>query len=214
MRTWQGPLAWYTRCVFPHIMDWSLRQPPFQRERRVALLPAYGNVLEVGFGTGLNLPHYPAAVTSLTAVDPHPVLPKRVAQRLTATHLRVTRHDISAEWLPFANASFDCVVTTWTLCTIPDVIKALHEMRRVLKCHGRYVFLEHGRSDSARVAWWQDRCNPLQRCVAGGCNLNRPIAQLIEQAGFEIITLERFLIPGLPRLFSKMFRGVAQPAQP
>jgi ubiquinone/menaquinone biosynthesis C-methylase UbiE len=205
-------MAWYTRYIFPHIMDWSLRQPIFQRERRVALLPAYGKVLEVGFGTGLNLPHYPAAVTSLTAVDPHAVLPQRVAQRLAATHIPVTRLDISAVRLPFATASFDCVVTTWTLCTIPDVVRALQEMRRVLKSTGKYVFLEHGRSDSARVAWWQDRCNPLQRCLAGGCNLNRPMARLIGQAGFEITTLERFLMPGLPRLFGKMFRGVARPA--
>jgi ubiquinone/menaquinone biosynthesis C-methylase UbiE len=195
-------------------MDWSLRQPIFQHERRVALAPAYGKVLEVGFGTGLNLPYYPAVVTSLTAVDPHPVLPKRVAQRLAATHIPVTRRDISAVRLPFASATFDCVVTTWTLCTIPDVVRALHEMRRVLKCNGRYVFLEHGRSDSARVARWQDLCNPLQRCIAGGCNLNRPIGQLIAQAGFEVTTLERFLMPGLPRLFSKMFRGIARPAQP
>jgi ubiquinone/menaquinone biosynthesis C-methylase UbiE len=194
-------------------MDWSLRQPVFQHERRVALAPTYGKVLEVGFGTGLNLPHYPAVVTSLTAVDPHPVLPKRVAQRLAATHLPVTRCDMSAVRLPFANATFDCVVTTWTLCTIPDVVRALHEMRRVLKCHGRYVFLEHGRSDSRRVAWWQDLCNPVQRCIAGGCNLNRPIAQLITQAGFEVTTLERFPLPGLPRLFSKMYRGVARPGQ-
>jgi ubiquinone/menaquinone biosynthesis C-methylase UbiE len=214
MRPWQGPLGWYTRYIFPHIMDWSLRQPIFQHERRIALAPAYGKVLEVGFGTGLNLPHYPAIVTSLTAVDPHPVLPKRVAQRLAATHIPVTRRDISAVRLPFASATFDCVVTTWTLCTIPEVVRALHEMRRVLKCNGRYVFLEHGRSDSTRVAWWQDVCNPLQRCIAGGCNLNRPIAQLIAQAGFEITTLERFLMPGLPRLFSKMFRGIARPAQP
>ena len=212
MRTWQDPLGWYRRYIFPRIMDWSLRQPTFQRERCIALQPVYGNVLEVGFGTGLNLPHYPAIVTSLTVVDPYPVLPKRVAQRLAETHMPVTRLDISAVRLPFANATFDCVVTTWTLCTIPDVVRALHEMRRVLKSHGRYVFLEHGRSTSARVAWWQDLCNPLQRCMAGGCNLNRPIGQLIGQAGFEITTLERFLMPGLPRLFSKMFRGVARPA--
>jgi ubiquinone/menaquinone biosynthesis C-methylase UbiE len=207
-------MGWYTRYIFPHIMDWSLRQPAFQRERRIALAPAYGKVLEVGFGTGLNLPYYPAAVTALTVVDPHPVLPKRVAQRLAVARMPVTRLNISAETLPFDEACFDCVVTTWTLCTIPDAVGALRHMQRVLKPAGKYLFLEHGRSDEPRIAWWQDFLTPLQRCLAGGCNLNRPIAQLITSAGFEIPTLERFLIPGLPRLFSKMYRGIALPAKP
>jgi ubiquinone/menaquinone biosynthesis C-methylase UbiE len=203
-------MGWYTRYIFPHIMDWSLRQAVFQRERRRALAPASGKVLEVGFGTGLNLPHYSPAVTSLTAVDPNPMLPRRVVQRLAAVRLPVTRLRASAEMLPFDDTCFDCVVTPWTLCTIPDALGALRSMRRVLKPDGRYVFLEHGRSDKARIAWWQDRLNPLQRCLAGGCNLNRPIAQLIADAGFEITTLECYLLPSLPRLLSKMYSGVAR----
>ena len=122
------------------------------------------------------------------------MLPRRVAQRQAAVQLPVTRLRAAAETLPFDDACFDCVVTTWTLCTIPDALRALQSMRRVLKPGGRYVFLEHGRSDNARIAWWQDRLNPLQRCLAGGCNLNRPIAQLIADAGFEITTLEGYLL--------------------
>jgi ubiquinone/menaquinone biosynthesis C-methylase UbiE len=126
---------------------------------------------------------------------------------MPVTHLRV-----SAEMLPFDDAWFDCVVTTWTLCTIPDVQSALRGMQRVLKPAGQYLFLEHGRSDNPRTAWWQDRLNPLQRCLAAGCNLNRPISRLITEAGFEITMLERYLLAGLPCLFSKMYRGIARRA--
>jgi ubiquinone/menaquinone biosynthesis C-methylase UbiE len=142
------------------------------------------------------------------------MLPDRVAQRLAAARLPVTLLRAAAEVLPFDDACFDCIVTTWTLCTIPDALGALQSMRRVLKPAGRYVFLEHGRSDNPRMAWWQDRFNPLQRRLAGGCNLNRPIAQLITEAGFEITTLERHLLSGVPRLFSKMYCGVARLATP
>jgi SAM-dependent methyltransferase len=150
-------------------------------------------------------------VTSLTAIDPHAVLPRRVAQRIAAARMPVKCVQLSAEALPFDDASFDCVVTTWTLCTIPDAVAAVRDIGRVLKPGGQYIFLEHGRSDEARVAWWQDLFNPLQRCLAGGCNLNRPIDTLIQQAGLEITRLERFSLSGLPRLFSKMYRGVARP---
>ena len=206
-------MGWYTRYIFPYIMDWSLRQAVFQRERHKALAPAYGKVLEVGFGTGLNLSHYPSAVTSLTTVDPNPMLPRRVAQRLAAAPMPVTHLCLAADILPFDDAGFDCVVTTWTLCTIADVQSALRSMRRVLKPAGQYLFLEHGRSDNPRTAWWQDCLNPLQRCLAGGCNLNRPISQLITEAGFEITTLERYLLAGVPRLFSKMYCGTARLAE-
>ena len=204
-------MGWYRRYIFPRILDRVLRQPGFQRERCLALAPAYGKVLEVGFGTGLNLPHYPPVVTSLVALDPILALQARVARRLAAAHMPVTCVQDTAESLPFANACFDCVVTTWTLCSIPDVVRALRHIQRVLKPGGRYIFLEHGRSDDPRLARWQDIYNPLHKCLAGGCNVNRPIARLITQSGMQITQLDCFSMPRMPRLLSRTYRGVAQP---
>ena len=203
-------MGWYTRHIFPRIMDRILRRPSFQRERRLALAPAYGEVLEVGFGTGLNLPHYPPTVTSLIALDPTLALQPRVARRLAAAQMPVTCVEGTAERLPFENARFDCVVTTWTLCSIPDVVCALRHIQRVLKPGGRYVFLEHGRSDDPRLAWWQDIYNPLHKYLAGGCHVNRPIDTLIMQSGMQITQLDCFSMPSMPRLLSRMYRGVAQ----
>lgn len=204
-------MGWYTRTLFPCLMDWTLGQPSFQRERRLALAPAYGVVLEVGFGTGLNLPHYPSTVTSLTALDPTLALRSRLARRLAAAPMPVTCVQGTAEMLPCADTRFDCVVTTWTLCTICDVGRALRNIRRVLKPGGLYIFLEHGRSDDTRLAWWQDVYNPLHKCLAGGCNVNRSIDTLITQSGLELTRLDCFTMPSMPRLLNRMYRGVAQP---
>jgi len=204
-------MSWYRRYIFPCIMDLILRRPSFQHERRLALAPVYGAVLEIGFGTGLNLPHYPPDVTSLSVLDPTLALRSRVARRLAAAQMPVTCVQGTAEMLPFVDASFDCVVTTWTLCSIPDVARALQDIRRVLKPGGHYAFLEHGRSDDPRLAWWQDVYNPLHSCLADGCNVNRPIDTLITQSGLEITKLDCFSMPSLPRLFRRMYRGLAQP---
>jgi len=205
-------MGWYTRHIFPRAMDWILRRPTFQQERRLALVPAYGEVLEVGFGTGLNLPHYPPTVTSVVALDPTLALQLRVAQRRTAIHMPITCVQGTAEMLPFADACFDCVVTTWTLCSIANVGRALQHIKRVLKPGGRYVFLEHGRSDNPRLARWQDLYNPLHKCLAAGCHVNRSIDTLIAQSGMQILQLECYSVLSMPRLLNRMYRGVAQAA--
>ena len=205
-------MGWYTRHIFPRAMDWILRRPTFQQERRLALVPAYGEVLEVGFGTGLNLPHYPPTVTSVVALDPTLALQLRVAQRRAAIHMPITCVQGTAEMLPFADACFDCVVTTWTLCSIANVGRALQHIQRVLKPGGRYVFLEHGRSDNPRLARWQDLYNPLHKCLAAGCHVNRPIDTLIAQSGMMLLQLECYSVPSMPRLLNRMYRGVAQAA--
>ncbi len=202
-------MGFYAHWIFPRLMDWALGTGRVQERRREALAPVYGSVLEIGFGTGLNLPHYPGAVTWLTALDPEPLLPKRVVRRTSEASIPVELVHCRAEVLPFEASRFDCVVSTWTLCTIADVGAALREVRRVLKSDGKLVFLEHGRSDDARVAKWQDRFNPLQRLIACGCNLNRPIDVLIDQAGLKIAQLERFLMPGVPRIGGEMYQGTA-----
>ncbi|MGH7251233.1 MAG: class I SAM-dependent methyltransferase [Nitrospiraceae bacterium] len=193
-------------------MDWTLGTRRFQEQRDLALASAQGHVLEIGFGTGLNLPHYPRAVTSLTALDPATLLPKKVARRISRGSLPVELVRLSAETLPFEDGRFDRAVSTWTLCTIPDPVAALREVRRVLKPGGKYLFLEHGRSDDARVAKWQDFFNPVQRVIGCGCNLNRPIDALVVQAGLRIEKLDRYAMPGVPRIVAEMYRGIASPA--
>ena len=205
-------MGFYADHVFPHLMDWTLGTRRFQEQRELALASAQGHVLEIGFGTGLNLPHYPRAVTSLTALDPATLLPKKVARRISRGSLPVELVRLSAETLPFEDGRFDCAVSTWTLCTIADSVGALREVRRVLKPGGTFVFLEHGRSDDAWVAKWQDFFNPVQRLIGCGCNLNRPIDALISQGGLKIERLDRFLLPGVPRIAGEMYRGVAIPA--
>ncbi len=200
----------YSKYFFPLLLDWSLRTPQFGACRRHALAPARGETLEIGFGTGLNLPYYPEAVTRLTVVDSENMLQNRVEKRIAASPIQVTRLQIDAtKGLPFDDCSFDTVVTTLTLCTLSKTSPALAEIRRVLRSSGQYVFLEHGRSDDAETAQRQDRFNPIQRIIASGCNLNRPMDQLILAAGFEIKSLERFLMPNAPRIMAEMYSGIA-----
>ena len=205
--------SFYATHIFPRFMDWAMRSESFRTERDAALHKVYGTVLEVGFGTGLNFAHYPQGVTSVTAADPAIMLPHKVAERSAHLSLPVEVVQISAERLPFGDGQFDCALSTWTLCTIPDVTAALREIRRVLKPSGMLVFLEHGRSDDPHIAKWQDRFNPIQQRIACGCNLNRPIDRLIEQAGFILSGLERYEMKGLPRIAAHMYRGTASPRQ-
>ena len=191
-------------------MDWLLDNRVFSGERRRALEFARGDVLEVGFGTGLNLPHYPSAVERLTVIDPNSALANRVARRISEARMPVEQLQLDASGrLPFEAASFDTIVTTLTLCSIDEVNAALREMRRVLRPDGRYLFLEHGRSDDPRVARRQDRFNPVQKIFACGCNLNRPIGDLIRDSGFAIIGLDRYVLPDTPRITGEMYRGIA-----
>jgi len=202
-------MSFYATYLFPYLMDWGMGGPKFQEQRQQALGPLHGDVLEIGFGTGLNLPHYPAAVTGMITLEPVRLLPEKVSQRIVAAPISVKLVQGSAEHLPFHDRRFDCVVSTWTLCTIPDAMAALREVRRVLKPGGQYVFLEHGRSNAPAVARWQDRLNPLQRRIGVGCNMNRAIDRLIAEAGLTLDRLERFQMPGIPRLVGEMYRGIA-----
>ena len=203
-------MGFYADHIFPRLMDWTLRGPVQQSEREKALQSVRGDVLEVGFGTGLNLRHYPPGVTRLTAIDVADMLQLRVARRIAAVPFPVERAQLSGDELPFPDGRFDCVVTTLTLCSIRDPVAALRQIRRVLKPEGTYVFLEHGRSDDERVARRQDFFNPLQRRVACGCNINRRIDALIREAGLEVRGLERYALGGIPRIMAEMYRGTAR----
>ncbi len=195
----------------PRIQDWAMRLMDDLRPDTVSAVD--GEVLEVGFGTGRNLALYPSGVKSLVGVDP--MVTNGVAaveERVARAPFPVTRTALAADGgLPFDAGRFDCVVTTWTLCSIPDAAAALAEMRRVLKPGGRYVFVEHGRAERASTARWQERLNPLWRRIADGCNIDRPVDRLVEAGGFELESLERFRGRG-PSILAQMYRGVARPA--
>ena len=171
---------------------------------------ARGEVLEIGFGTGRHLAHYASGVHSVHGVDPMlTVGMTRVARRIDSAPFPVERFPLSADKsLPFDAGRFDCVVTTWTLCSIPDADAALAEMRRVLKPGGRYLFLEHGRGRNEATIRWQERLNPLWNRLTDGCNINRPIDDLVSRAGFALDSVSEFKAPG-PSLTSHMYRGVA-----
>lgn len=204
-------MGFYSTQVFPRLMDWAMSGLEFQRLRTALLHNAQGEVLEIGFGTGLNLPHYPHTLSSLSIIDPAQMLPRTVTARVAAAPFPVRCVYRTAETLPFDNRQFDCVVSTWTLCTIADPVRALREVRRVLKSTGRLLFLEHGRSDDPKTAAWQDRLNPIQKVIGCGCNLNRPIDRFITEAGLHIVQLDRFVMEGIPRIGGELYRGVATP---
>jgi ubiquinone/menaquinone biosynthesis C-methylase UbiE len=201
----------YSRFIFPRVFDWSLRDAMMQPQRRETLAPLRGHVLEIGFGTGLNLPYYPNQVMRLTAIDCVRMLPTRVSRRIADARMPVEQLQLDAgERLPFEDETFDGVVTTFTLCSIREVESALAEVRRVLKPEGQYVFLEHGRSDDPRVAKRQDFFNPIEKLIGCGCHINRPIDRLIRESHFEIVTLDRYLMPRVPRILGETYRGLAR----
>ena len=196
------------RLVLPRLIDLVMRNQAAATERARLVPLASGVVLEIGIGSALNLPYYTSAVRALVGVDPSEELWRIGRRRLGASPFPIRYVEGSAEVLPVADRRVDTVVTTWTLCSIPDAGAALAEMRRVLRPGGRLVFIEHGRSPDPSVRRWQDRLTPLWARVAGGCHLNRPIDALLEAAGFQPITLDRGYGEG-PRPMSYLYKGVA-----
>jgi ubiquinone/menaquinone biosynthesis C-methylase UbiE len=202
----------YSKYIFAPLMDWSLQRRDIKALRERVVSQAAGDVLEIGFGTGLNLPHYTDDVRRLTLLDNAELLPGRVAKRINSCRAaKVDRLITSAERLPLDDASLDCVISTLTLCSIRDVAAALREIRRVLRPDGKLLLLEHGRSNDPRVARWQDRLNPLQRIVACGCNLNRPIDRLVADAGFGAEGLRRERLEQAPKVLAEIYVGHASP---
>ena len=203
-------MGFYERHVLPRLINWGM-DTEIARAERAELVPlARGVVLEVGVGSGLNLPYYGEGVQRLYALDPSLALKAMAAARVDAAPFPVDLVGMAAESIPLDDRSVDTVLTTWTLCTIPEVTVALGEMRRVLRPDGRLIFVEHGRAPEARIAGWQDRLNPIQRRLAGGCNLNRKIDELIAGAGFRITRIEADYLKG-PKPWSYTYKGLATP---
>jgi ubiquinone/menaquinone biosynthesis C-methylase UbiE len=200
----------YAKYVLPRIIDLAMRNEETARLRAAWIPLARGEVLEVGIGSGLNLPFYSPDVQRVYGVDPSIELQQIARGRVVAAPVEVEFLSQSAEeQLPLADASIDTVVTTWTLCSIPNAPKALQEMKRVLKASGRLIFLEHGRAADTGVVDWQERITPLWKNITGGCHLNRKIDDLITTAGFRITELKTFYVRG-PRPMTYTYQGVAE----
>ncbi len=191
--------TFYERHVFPWLNDALGSVPALQELRRETLSSATGRVVEIGFGSGANLPYYPAAVTSVTGVEPNGAMTERSHARVRAFRGLVHIVHGLAEDLPFGDGSFDAAVTTLTLCSVQSPTRVLSELRRVLGVGGTLFVIEHGLSVDPGVARWQQRLNGVQRVVACGCNLNRAIGALIVNAGFEFASQRAFFVPGVPR---------------
>ena len=199
----------YRRCIFPWLLHWTMKDEEVARQRARIIPGVRGRVLEVGVGSGLNLPFYSGAVESLDGIDPSAELLALAGKAQRDLSIPATLSQASAEDLPFDDMCFDSVVTTWTLCSIPDVAKALSEMRRVLKPEGEFFFIEHGRSSDPRIEGWQNRLNPMWNFCAGGCNMNRDIEALVRGAGFEITQLETGYLMKGPHLLTYHYDGRA-----
>lgn len=203
-------MSFYARWIFPWLLDLGMRNKEARRFRERVIPQATGQVLEIGIGSGLNLPFYSAGVEQLFALEPSPELRRMAGRRTMGTRFSVEFLDRSAEEIPLERGSVDTVVTTWTLCTIPDAVRALQEMKRVLKPSGALLFVEHGLAPDPGVRAWQHRLNPLWNRIGCGCNLNRKIDDLVAQAGFRIVDLQTEYAKG-PKPMSFIYCGRARP---
>lgn len=197
----------YARHILPRLIDLTMRSGQAMAERAKLVPRAAGRVLEVGVGSGLNLALYGTDVEVVYGLDPSPELARMARRRLGQLRCPVRLITGSGEAVPLPDGSVDTVVSTWTLCSIPDPARALAEIGRVLTPAGRFIFIEHGRSPDARVRAWQDRLEPVWQRVAGGCHLARPIDALVAGSGFRITELERGYNRG-PRPFTYLYRGL------
>lgn len=201
-------MSFYEDRILPHLIELAMRQKDLSAYRERVVTAARGTVLEIGIGSGLNLPCYGAAVDQVIGLDPSRSLLEMARSRAKPGCPPLAVIQGSAEAIPLQDASVDTVVSTWTLCSIPNVRTALTEVRRVLRPSGAFVFVEHGRAPEKAIIRWQDRLTPLWKPIAGGCHLNRPIEALIREAGFAVRDLKTGYMRG-PRLFTFMYEGQA-----
>ena len=202
-------MGFYAERILPHMIDLACSAKPARKQRNKIVPLATGDVLEIGFGSGLNLPFYDRnRVRRIWGLEPSEGMRRKAAPQVASSDLDVEFIDLSAEEIPLDAASVDTVLVTYSLCTIPDAVAALEGMRRVLKPGGQLLYCEHGKAPDAHIHRWQNRLNPGWSVLAGGCNMNRDIPALISAAGFRIKSDERRYIPGI-RVLSYNYWGAA-----
>jgi ubiquinone/menaquinone biosynthesis C-methylase UbiE len=205
-------MGWYGERVLPRIIDKACGVASTFPLRERVCSGLHGDVVEIGFGSGHNVRFYPATVASVTAIEPSDTAWRLAARRVRESTVRIRRGDLDAQRLPFGDGTFDSALSTWTLCTIPDPVAALRELRRVLKPGGTLHFLEHGLAPDPNVQRWQHRCNGMQRRFVGGCNLNRPILRLLDDGGFTLTEVEQFYEEASPKIMGADALGRAVPS--
>jgi len=202
-------MSFYEDRIVPKIVKLACSGKQFDEPRERVCAGLTGEVVEVGFGSGLNVSYYPEAVDRIAAVEPSDRGWELAAKNLARATVPIERAGLDGQLLPFPDASFDSALSTFTLCTIPDGIAALRELRRVLKPGGRLHFVEHGLAPDTKVQRWQHRLNPLEQRLVGGCNFNRAIPQMVAEAGFTMTDLDQFYARGVPRFAGALSLGVA-----
>lgn len=204
-------MGFYEKHILPRAIDLICNVKPARLQRENVVPLARGQVLEIGIGTGHNLPYYDRGkVRKIWGLDPAPEMTRRAARRIVHTGLDVEMIDAAGEAIPLDDASVDTVLMTYTLCSIPEPARALREMRRVLKPGGEFIYCEHGLAPDESVQRWQHRLTPVWRKLAGGCHLDRPISDLIEAGGFALRNDERAYLPG-PKPLTFNYWGTAAP---
>lgn len=198
----------YSQYIFPRLLDWTMASPTVGKYRKALLQDVRGEVLEIGFGTGLNLAYYPEEIEQLTTIDVNSGMNQLAKKRIANAPFKVDSQVQNGDSLPFETETFDSVVSTWTLCSIANIHQALQEIYRVLKPGGQFFFIEHGLSDNPKVQVWQNRLTPLQKIVGDGCHLNRNMKELISQH-FPALELENCQLETEPEIIGYLYKGVA-----
>jgi ubiquinone/menaquinone biosynthesis C-methylase UbiE len=191
-------------------MDYSLNRPQVAELRKRILAEVSGDTLEIGFGTGLNLPHYPQGVGEISALEPNDGMNALASRRIRESCVGVNILHHKSEDIPVPDGSFDSVVSTWTLCSVSDPPEVMREVGRALKPGGRFYFLEHGLAQNPRLQKWQHRLTPLNKIIADGCHLDRDIGSIVELGGLKFIRRERLKLDDMPRILGELYMGVAE----
>lgn len=202
-------MGFYSRVVFPRMIDFVMSNKDMRKVRTALLADVSGDVFEIGFGTGLNLRHYPQSVRKITTADVNPGMGKRAQRRIAESGIEVDCRTLNAESLPLDDNSFDSVVCTWTLCSIADPMKALSELRRILRPQGKFFFVEHGLADDPKIQRLQNRLTPFWKRIGDGCHLNRNARTMIQDAHFAFTHLDTYYMDNAPRFAGYLYQGVA-----